>query len=264
MRCLGGRRGFAATARPVHVRRVLARPSDLAILTCVSDDRRALRLLSLAAHELRTPANVIGGALRLLQVAGDERAPMREQALRQAERNYEHLVELLAEMSEVWRLESGEAVFNRQPVAVDAMLQAAVRAAAPRLAARGSAAAESAAVTGARVLADPTRLQRAFSGLFLAVARHLHEETHVCARAALPATMPGTVRIVFSDGSGPDPSGGIGPRTAIDEFESGLGFALPIARRVIQADGGTLEAVAGRPPAFVVELPLLSSEPASQ
>jgi hypothetical protein len=45
------------------------------------------------------------------------------------------------------------------------------------------------------------------------------------------------------------------PREPLDEFESGLGLSVPIARRVIQAEGGSVSTAAAAR-TIVVELPV--------
>jgi hypothetical protein len=68
------------------------------------------------------------------------------------------------------------------------------------------------------------------------------------------------VRVVFALGTAPDPAAEPPRRQTLDEFESGLGLALPIARRVIEAEGGMICAWdASTPPVLVVELPVVSS-----
>src|SRR5580765_4675003 len=65
------------------------------------------QLLSLAVHEFRTPASVVGGYLRMLQRDSD--APLSERQRRmidEAERSCQRLVALIAELSEIQKLDS--------------------------------------------------------------------------------------------------------------------------------------------------------------
>jgi signal transduction histidine kinase len=214
------------------------------------------RLLSLAAHELATPAGVLGGCLKILRLSDPGDPDRRERALAQAERSYERLAELLAEMSDLWRLEAGEAVFNRQPMPIRPVLQDVVRSPAAWLPANVTVHLEADALSNERVMADPGRLRRAFGGLLAAVARHLSEDSTLMIQGLrLDGTQP-VVRVIFSDAATtPATVAGV-ERVPLDEFEGGLGLALPIARRVIEADGGTVCALAGaKPLALIADLP---------
>ena len=79
------------------------------------------QLLSLAVHEFRTPASVVGGYLRMLQ--RDTDAPLSERQRRmidEAERSCQRLVALIGELSEIQKLDadliqSGRAGFRRVP-----------------------------------------------------------------------------------------------------------------------------------------------------
>ena len=65
------------------------------------------QLLSLAVHEFRTPASVVGGYLRMLQRDAD--APLSERQRRmidEAERSCQRLVALIAELSEIQKLDA--------------------------------------------------------------------------------------------------------------------------------------------------------------
>jgi K+-sensing histidine kinase KdpD len=216
---------------------------------------RGMQLLSLAAHELRTPAGVIGGCLRIVRMAGDGDPARRDKALAQAERSYERLVELLAELSDLWRLEVGEAVFNRQPVALGTALHGAARHAAVRLPEGVVVQVDADAIGTERIAADPTRLERAVAALVLAVSRHVPGPALVL-RARRTTDPTGGVRVVVAGGetAAEPPETG---RRPVHEFESGLGLALPIACRVIEADGGTVQSF-GTGPAFalVAEWPI--------
>ena len=65
------------------------------------------QLLSLAVHEFRTPASVVGGYLRMLQRDAD--TPLSERQRRmidEAERSCQRLVALIAELSEIQKLDA--------------------------------------------------------------------------------------------------------------------------------------------------------------
>jgi hypothetical protein len=96
------------------------------------------------------------------------------------------------------------------------------------------------------------RLARAFGAALLAVARHARgPEVRIAARPSRALASRGQIIIGHEPGAAPDEH-----RGPVEEFEPGLGLALPIACRVITADGGTIEAVGPSVPLrLVVELP---------
>src|SRR4029079_12046015 len=66
------------------------------------------QLLSLAVHEFRTPASVVGGYLRMLQ--RDSEVPLSDRQRRmvdEAERSCQRLVALIGELSEIQKLDAG-------------------------------------------------------------------------------------------------------------------------------------------------------------
>lgn len=222
----------------------------------MSDVPRGLRLLSLAAHELRTPIGVIGGCLSLAQAAGADLA-RRDRALAQASRNYERAVELLAEMSDLWRLEAGEAVFNRRPLPPEPALRHAVRDVAARLPEGITVDLKVGDLGHARVEVDAVRFERALAAIVLASARQAISGVTLAVRLTTDGSRVQVVAARDRADAASPPADAV--RTPVDEFTAGLGLALPIARRVIEADGGTLHAVA-LPDAFllVIELPVAS------
>src|SRR5207253_4509004 len=75
------------------------------------------QLLSLAVHEFRTPASVVGGYLRMLQ--RDTDPPLSERQRRmvdEAEKSCARLVAIVAELSDLGKLDSGAIALARQPI----------------------------------------------------------------------------------------------------------------------------------------------------
>src|SRR6266536_6063873 len=58
-------------------------------------------LLSLAVHEFRTPASVVGGYLRMLQRDGDGLSDRHRKMIDEAEKSCTRLVGLIAELSDI-------------------------------------------------------------------------------------------------------------------------------------------------------------------
>jgi signal transduction histidine kinase len=196
------------------------------------------RLLSLAVHELRTPASVVGGYLRMLQ--SDASGPTTEHQRRmidEAGKSCERLVAIIGELGEIARLDRHETPVAQTRIDIFQLVREAavtVRTAEGRAAICRFLGASS----GASCRGDAARLGAAFSSLLTAIAREQGD----------PATLTIDCRIVEGDGArtavvlaarGDDADDLFErPRRAFDEGRGGMGLSLPIARRVVEAHGG--------------------------
>ena len=81
------------------------------------------RAMSLAVHELRTPVTVVAGYLRmLLREQGGPLTEKQRKMLEEAERSCNRIGALVAEMSELGKLEGGDLAFARQEFDFAALL----------------------------------------------------------------------------------------------------------------------------------------------
>jgi signal transduction histidine kinase len=197
-------------------------------------------LLSLAVHEFRTPASVVGGYLRMLQK--DQDPPMSERQRRmidEAEKSCARLVEIVAELSDIGKLDSGAIKFSTQPIDLFSLIEK-VAELVHESKDRDVHLTMSGPSDGAKITGDPTRLRTAFGAIFRAILREKPGPTTVSAErrlvtrdgrssALLIVADEGRVQEAYEREPGP-----------FDDKRGGLGLALPLARRVVEGHGGQL------------------------
>jgi signal transduction histidine kinase len=214
------------------------------------------QLLSLAVHEFRTPASVVGGYLRMLQRDAD--TPLSERQRRmidEAERSCQRLVSLNAELSEIQKIDSDLLELAQQGFdAFPAMAEAAqgVHEAEDRnvrLVVRGESA-------GASMQGDETRLQRAFATIFRASLREMPADTTVVAERRIDKhDGQESAILIVADEPNVQASYEADP-VPFDEKRGGLGLALPIARRIIERHRGRIWSPAGSRATAIISLPV--------
>ncbi len=203
-------------------------------------------LLSLAVHEFRTPASVVGGYLRMLQKDGDP--PLSERQRRmvdEAEKSCARIVALVAELSDIGKIDAGLVTLGRQPVdlfPLVADVATHVHEAKDRdvhLEVRGSDA-------GAIVIGDDPRLRHAFDAIFRAILREkAGPATVVAERRVADRDGRSCAVVVISEASSVQ-AAYEAPPGVFDDRRGGLGLALPLARRVIEGLGGRIWSPASR------------------
>ena len=212
-------------------------------------------LLSLGVHEFRTPVTVIAGYLRML-LSGRTGAltDSQRKMLEEMEKSTARLSGLIGEMSELSSLEAGGATFNRGTVELAALVDGEIARLPPMLDREVQVTMRTDA-PGASVAGDPVRLRTAISSLIFAHRRelvtsdelrvHIHRLAQD-GRRMLQITIGGADRVDELRKAGRD------SLTTFEEFRGGVGFTLPIARRIITAHDGQLWSPPDNPKAGAV------------
>ena len=209
------------------------------------------RAMSLAVHELRTPVTVAAGYLRMLlkEQAGPITDKQRKM-LEEAERACGRIGGIVAEMSELGKLEARELQVARASfdlAAVVAELASDMHEGHDRgVMLQVHAGEQPVMITG-----DRARVVTAVRALTHATLREHGEPGTVIATLT---TVPGTPApwAVFAVGTAAAIEGLVAagrhtPPDGFDEWRGGLGMALPVARRVVEALGGAIWSADDRP-----------------
>ncbi len=195
-------------------------------------------LISLAVHEFRTPASVVGGYLRMLHK--DQDPPMSERQrhmIEEAEKSCTRLVAILAELSDLGKLDSGMVKLAQQPVELFSVLEKVAElvheASERQVQLKLIGPSDGAALTG-----DAARLGTAFDAIFRAILREKPGPSTVIAERRLETidSRTSAIVIVADEGSVQEAYGR--EPAPFDDHRGGMGLSLPLARRVIERHGG--------------------------
>jgi PAS domain S-box-containing protein len=200
--------------------------------------------LSRMSHELRTPLNAIIGFGQLLEMRAEELQDA--ESIEQILKGGRHLLNLINEILDISRIESGQLPLSPEPVEVGEAIKRVVDLARPlALARRIDLSADENALDGRYVLADTQRLQQVLLNLVSNGIKYNRPEGRVTLACLQPA--PGRLRLTVADtGAGiPDelrfrlftPFDRLGAETRGVE---GTGLGLALCKRLIEAMGGVI------------------------
>jgi signal transduction histidine kinase len=211
------------------------------------------KLLSLSAHELRTPLGPITGYLRMVRQIGSL-TDNQQELIRKVESLCGRLPKLADELSALAQLEEGTAKFNRGTLELGKVISQA-KESLPDPAAVTLEEAHSIPVVG-----DAARLRSAFSAILTALLRQLPVPELVIRMRVEGADQDGTAfaRVGMAAPPAVDDLMRQAPEALVPfaEFEGGMGLAVPIARRVLNAHDSALLSPPDNKAAAVVIVPV--------
>ena len=244
--------GAATSARDVTESvqlRAEQKRNEEALRNARSDAERAnaskTEFLSRVSHELRTPLNAILGFAQLLDL--EDLTEDQRESVDQITKGGRRLVELINELMDISRIESGRLRLSFEPVPVSTAIDEAVELIRPLADERGIRIEREAGTSrDAFVDADPQRLGQALLNLLSNAVKYNVEGGSV--RVTVATTDADRIRIGIADtGPGiPDdkmamlftPFERLGAeQTAVE----GVGLGLALTRSLLQAMGGALE-----------------------
>ena len=218
--------------------------------------------LATLSHELRTPLQAMLGWAHVLGQTGVETADAKR-GLQAIERNARLQAQLIDDLLDMSRIESGKVRLDVQDVDLRLVIESALAAAAPGAAARGLSIEREIDSDVAVVRGDPARLQQVLWNLISNALKFTQPGGRIT--VSLRRT-PGHVELAVAD-TGIGISGEFLGQV-FDRFRQadpsttrrhgGLGLGLTIARHLTDLHGGTLEAASdglNRGATFTVRLP---------
>jgi K+-sensing histidine kinase KdpD len=215
-------------------------------------------LLSLAVHEFRTPASVVGGYLRML-VRDPELNDRQRKMIEEAEKSCARLVAIVGELSDIGKLDSGAIAPARQPLNFFSLIKEVAelvhegREREVQLVVRGDDA-------EAPIVGDEKRLRQAMDAIFRAILREKAGPTTVVADRRLDRRDARSSAVVVVAEENAVSAAYDALPGVFDDKRGGLGLALPLARRVISGLGGDVWSPAAPETlargAIVVRMPL--------
>jgi signal transduction histidine kinase len=197
-------------------------------------DQLKLNFVTIASHELRTPAAAVYGVLATLVRRGDELAPeTREELVRAGHEQGERLRRLIEQLLDLSRLDAHAIGVEPRPLVLHSVLTDIANAAVP-----AGMALEVDVAPDVAVIADALVLDRVLSNVLINAARYGEPPIRVAAeqrdrhiRIAIEDQGPGVPEELLSR---------LFERFARGDDPSGSGLGLAIARAYARAHGGDL------------------------
>jgi signal transduction histidine kinase len=204
-------------------------------------DPRWPKLMSLAVHEFRTPLTVVAGYVRML--LKDRAGPVSDQQrklLEESEKACARLSGLLMEASDLANLEAGNGSLNRQATDLRRILQQAIDR-LPVLPDREVPVTLETGETAAPIQADAARLPLALASIVAASRRELVGGETLIVRVEQAEEGAPAHRILIGDRETVEVfQSNAADLPFFDEWRGGCGMTLPVARRIVNAHGGTV------------------------
>ena len=224
-------------------------------------DRRKDEFIATVAHELRTPLGVVRQGVHVLKhVAPDGQGATACAAI---ERQVQRMSRLLDDLMDLHRIRRGEIEIRKAPVPVSDVVASAVEIVSPLIEERCHRLEIQAPVQPIFVLADAVRLSQALANLLTNAARYTPRGGRIV--VACTGTQESVSIVVTDNGVGIDPA--FLPRLfslftrgadAAVVSQDGLGIGLALARVLVEAHDGRIEAHSdglGQGCAFAIRLP---------
>jgi PAS domain S-box-containing protein len=254
--------------------RIRAAALDVARQAAEAASLAKTEFLSRVSHELRTPLNAMLGYAQLIEIDADSPLTVKQQGrLKSVQQAGWHLVQLIEDVLDLSRIESGNLGVLDGPVDVQRVVDDALELVAPLLSGRGLTLQLDPAHAGRAptvlVWGDKTRLMQVMVNLLTNAIKYNKDQGRVS--VLIHTSMPDHIRIEVSDtGRGMcesqlarifEPFNRLGMESSGIE---GTGIGLLITKRLIELMGGTLAVTSapGQGSSFVVSLrPVKGGQP---
>lgn len=226
-------------------------------------DRVKSDFISTLSHELRTPLTAMMGWVQLLKEGATPSE--REQGLEVIERNIRVQSQLVNDLLDMSRIESGKMTLDLQPIDLPELMDAALAAIRPTATVKFITITESYADAHGIVKGDRNRLQQVFwnllsnaikftprGGRIHVTVQRVESYAEVSIRDTGMGIDPQSIGAIFERFSQADSS--------ITRRHGGLGLGLAIVKHLTELHGGTVRAESlgeGQGAQFTVRLPLV-------
>lgn len=234
-------------------------------------DRKKDQFLAILAHELRNPLVPIRNGLQILKLDGNNPV-VAERARSIMDQALNHMVRLVDDLLDASRITTGKLKLRKERVELGSVVQSALDSTRPVIEEQRQQLNVNLPPTPIMIEADPTRLAQVLSNLLNNAAKYSQAGAEITLTVQSQADQ---VIIRVADK-------GIGipldqlPRifevfaqveATVEMSRGGLGIGLSLVRGLVEMHGGTIAAYsngAGTGSEFVVRLPMLGSQPATQ
>lgn len=256
--------------RDVALAEALARRAGVAIESArlFQQAQQATRardeMLGVVAHDLRNPLNtiVMAGGL-LAELAGERQTPLERRQLEILQRAAQRMNQMIQDLLDLRRMETGALVIEVRPESVHALLQDALDMMGPLAAGSGITLRVCEAEGLPMVMADPARVQQVFSNLVGNALKFT--PLNGCVELCAVRSEDEVQFSVIDTGPGipPDQMPHVFRRffQANKKDRRGIGLGLTIAQAIVEAHGGRIwvESELGRGSTFRFTIPAVAA-----
>ncbi|HEY9608420.1 ATP-binding protein [Allocoleopsis sp.] len=223
-------------------------------------DKERRSFLANVSHELRTPVSNVLVTVEALANGAIEEPELRDRFIQTVQDETARLSRLIQDLLDLGRLEAGVAALEKQPLRLQNLIDRAVRAVESRMRSKGVGIRLD--MPEVQLEGDPERLLQAFLNVLDNAIKHSVSDSIVLIAGKIEG---GQVAVKIQD-----QGQGIRESDIPHIFEqfytadrsrqgSGAGLGLAIARRIVEAHGGTIAASSkgeGKGAIFTIRLPI--------